>query len=174
MARLFRIRSVVLLPVALCAACATAPRGEVEPAAPLPQASAQPEDPATSRRLADLALRAMGYLGVSYRYGGSDPQHGFDCSGFVRYVFNEALGVTLPRRSEEMGRIGERVDARALRPGDLVFFNTLRRAYSHVGIYLGEDKFIHAPAHGGEVRIENMKERYWARRFDGARRITGA
>ncbi len=94
-----------------------------------------------------------------------------DCSGLVRYVFKEAQGKDLPRTSAEISKLGESVDKQDLQPGDLVFFNTLRRAFSHVGIYLGDNKFIHAPSSGSAVRIDNMDLSYWRARFNGARRI---
>jgi len=114
---------------------------------------------------------ALDYLGISYRRGGSNPESGFDCSGFVRHIFREGLGLYLPRSAREMSQVGETVNKQELKPGDLVFFNTMRRAFSHVGIYLGDHLFIHAPRVGGVVRIEDMRDRYWVKRFDGARRI---
>lgn len=123
---------------------------------------------------ADIALRALAYLGVPYRYGGDDPSRGFDCSGLVRHVFRDALGVELPRRSDEIGRAGRAVDRERLQPGDLVFFNTLGRAFSHVGIYIGDGRFVHAPARRGQVRVDALDERYWSARFDGARRFAPA
>lgn len=119
-----------------------------------------------------LVVGAMNFLGVPYRRGGSAAEEGFDCSGFTRHVFESALGIVLPRRAAEQAREpGLKVVARdKLAPGDLVFFNTMRRAFSHVGIYVGEGRFIHAPRAGSEVRIERMDSRYWAARFNGARR----
>lgn len=122
-------------------------------------------------RTSELVMRAMGMLGIRYRYGGTTPEDGLDCSGLVRYVFKETWGADLPRTAIEISRIGQRVDPGELQSGDLVFYNTLRRGFSHVGIYLGDNKFIHSPAGGGEVRIERMDLRYWKRRFNGARRI---
>lgn len=122
----------------------------------------------------ELALRALSHVGVSYRRGGESPQTGFDCSGLVRHVVYETLGLVLPRTSRDISRLGETVRREELRPGDLVFFNTLRRGFSHVGIYLGEHRFVHAPASGGEVRIEDMRQSYWAKRFNGARRLAAA
>ena len=115
--------------------------------------------------------RAIDLVGIRYRRGGSDPDTGFDCSGFVRHVFSEGLGLVLPHNAKAMSHNGEVVKRDELKPGDLVFFNTMRRTFSHVGIYLGENRFIHAPATGGEVRVEDMSNRYWAKRFSGARRI---
>jgi cell wall-associated NlpC family hydrolase len=120
----------------------------------------------------DLVMSAMNFLGVRYRRGGSSAEQGFDCSGFTRYVFEHSLGLALPRRADQQARDATllAVKKEELRPGDLVFFNTMRRAFSHVGIYVGEGKFIHAPRPGGAVRIEDMGQSYWARRFNGARR----
>lgn len=122
-------------------------------------------------RASELTLHAMGLIGIRYKYGGNAPESGLDCSGLVRYVFMEVWGTKLPRTSEEISRVGERIDKQDLQPGDLVFYNTLRRGFSHVGIYLGDNKFVHAPSSGGQVRIENMEVGYWKKRFDGARRI---
>ena len=118
----------------------------------------------------DLILKGLEMVGVSYRRGGTDPDAGLDCSGFVRYVFQDSLGLNLPRTAKEMSQVGEQVASNDLKPGDLVFFNTMRRAFSHVGIYVGDDKFIHSPRAGGAVRIEDMRDAYWSRRFTGARR----
>ena len=120
-----------------------------------------------------LVLSAMNFIGVPYRRGGESADHGFDCSGFTRHVFEHSLGLVLPRRADEQARgAGLRQVQRAdLKPGDLVFFNTMRRAFSHVGIYVGEGRFIHAPRSGSEVRVEDMRQAYWSKRFNGARRV---
>jgi hypothetical protein len=122
-------------------------------------------------RASELAMRALGMIGIRYKYGGGTPELGLDCSGLVRYVYKEAWGLNLPRTSEEISKVGQRVEADDLQAGDLVFFNTLRRNFSHVGIYLGDQKFVHAPAAGGHVRIESMDVGYWKKRFNGARRL---
>ena len=119
----------------------------------------------------DAIDQAMDLLGIRYRRGGDSPETGFDCSGFVSHVFREGLGLILPRSSKEMSRSGEAIGRDELQPGDLVFFNTMRRAFSHVGIYLGDNQFVHAPRSGGQVRIEDLRESYWMKRFNGARRI---
>ncbi|AMO99753.1 lecithin retinol acyltransferase family protein [Collimonas arenae] len=95
-------------------------------------------------RASELAVSAMGMIGIHYKYGGNNPENGLDCSGLVRYVFKDAWGVNVPRTAAELSRSGEKVDTQDLQPGDLVFYNTLRRSFSHVGIYLGDNKFIHA------------------------------
>ena len=126
-----------------------------------------------TNRASELAVQALSMLGINYRYGGNSPETGLDCSGLVRYVFKEAWDRDLPRTAAEISRVGEKVNKLDLRPGDLVFYNTLRRGFSHVGIYLGDGKFIHSPSTGGQVRIEDMDLAYWKKRFNGARRIIG-
>ncbi|MES2933889.1 MAG: C40 family peptidase [Pseudomonadota bacterium] len=124
-----------------------------------------------SHRASDLALSAMGMIGIRYKFGGNSPESGLDCSGLVRYVFKESWGAILPRTAEEISHVGAQVETANLQPGDLVFYNTLRRSFSHVGIYLGDNKFVHSPSKGGKVRIESMDIAYWKKRFNGARRI---
>ncbi|WP_233556212.1 C40 family peptidase [Noviherbaspirillum sedimenti] len=124
-----------------------------------------------TNRASEVALHAMSLLGIRYKMGGNTPESGLDCSGLVRLVFQQTWGTALPRTAEEISRVGEHVENHDLRPGDLVFFNTLRRTFSHVGIYLGDNKFIHSPSAGGKVRIESMDLAYWKNRFNGARRI---
>jgi cell wall-associated NlpC family hydrolase len=119
----------------------------------------------------EVVIRALGMIGIQYKYGGDGPENGLDCSGLVRYLFREAWGKDLPRTSEEISRVGQHVEKNELQPGDLVFYNTLRRSFSHVGIYLGDNKFIHSPSAGGQIRIESMNVSYWKKRFNGARRI---
>ncbi|WEN42545.1 Murein DD-endopeptidase MepH [Thauera sp. GDN1] len=118
-----------------------------------------------------LVDEALSYLGIRYRFGGTSPATGLDCSGLVLNVFRNAVGLNLPRTAGEMAKLGDRIGRQELKPGDLVFFNTMRRAFSHVGIYLGDGKFVHAPSSGGKVRVENISNRYWAQRFNGARRL---
>ena len=120
----------------------------------------------------DLVMSAMNFLGVPYRRGGNTEESGFDCSGFTRHVFENSIGLVLPRRADEQATTAGllAINRAELKPGDLVFFNTMKRTFSHVGIYVGDDKFIHSPRSGSEVRIEDMRESYWSRRFTGARR----
>jgi len=122
----------------------------------------------------DLSVFALGLLGINYRFGGTEPDSDLDCSGLVRYVFQQVTGVTLPRSAKEMSRVGEQVALDDLKPGDLVFFNTRRFAFSHVGIYLGEGRFIHAPSRGREVEVATLDKNFWQKRFNGARRLIGA
>ncbi|WP_228877314.1 C40 family peptidase [Paraburkholderia saeva] len=119
----------------------------------------------------DVVVGALNMIGVRYRWGGNTPDSGLDCSGFVRYVFQDTLGMALPRRAEEMSRVGEKVRMSELKPGDLVFFNTMRRAASHVGIYIGDNKFVHSPSTGSTIRVDDLDDGYWEKRFTGARRI---
>ena len=119
----------------------------------------------------ELVIKGLQFVGVRYRWGGTDPDTGLDCSGFVRHVFQESLGLMLPRSAKDMSQVGENVDNAELRPGDLVFFNTMRRTFSHVGIYLGNNQFLHSPRAGGEVRVEDIRQSYWVSRYNGARRI---
>lgn len=118
-----------------------------------------------------LVDQALAYLGVRYRFGGTSPETGLDCSGLVLNVFRNAIGFDLPRTAAEMSRLGDKIGRQELKPGDLVFFNTMRRAFSHVGIYLGDGKFVHAPSSGGKVRVEALSSSYWSKRFNGARRL---
>jgi cell wall-associated NlpC family hydrolase len=146
-------------------------------ALPFPQPAPAPalESSTVMSRAVDSVQKtldqAMDYLGVRYRRGGTSATSGFDCSGYVRSVFAESLDLILPHNAKAISLVGERVTMSDLKPGDLVFFNTMRRAFSHVGIYLGNDLFVHAPRTGSKVRIEDMTDRYWKRRFDGARRV---
>jgi cell wall-associated NlpC family hydrolase len=121
----------------------------------------------------EIGLFALSLVGIDYLYGGESPERGLDCSGLIRYVFQHVTGVTLPRTAQELSRIGKDIRAADLEPGDLVFFNTRRFAFSHVGIYLGNDRFIHAPSRGGEVGVASLGSAYWQKRYNGARRLVG-
>jgi len=119
-----------------------------------------------------MAGEALNYLGIRYRFGGSSPSTGFDCSGLVSYVAQQSLGLKPPRNAADIyQKVGMSVARNELQVGDLVFFNTMGRRYSHVGIYLGDDRFVHSPSAGGKVRIESMELAYWSKRYNGARRI---
>ncbi len=124
-----------------------------------------------SNKAADLVVNAMGFLGVPYRRGGNSVETGFDCSGFVRAMYEQTVGLVLPRRAEQQAAATQKIERTELQPGDLVFFNTMRRTFSHVGIYVGEGKFIHSPKPGAGVRMEDMSLGYWEKRFNGARRV---
>ena len=125
-----------------------------------------------SSKAGELVVSAMGFLGVPYKRGGNNFESGFDCSGFVKALYEQTVGKVLPRKAEQQAAATEQIDKVDLQPGDLVFFNTLKRAFSHVGIYVGEGKFIHSPKPGAAVRVEDMQKTYWTQRFDGARRVS--
>jgi cell wall-associated NlpC family hydrolase len=122
----------------------------------------------------ELIDRAMEVIGVRYRSDTKLPQSGLDGSSFVGYVFKDKLGFLLPRKSTQMSRVGKPINREELQPGDLVFFNTMRLTFSHVGIYVGDNKFIHSPSKGTTVRVDDLGSLYWDKRFDGARRLDGS
>lgn len=132
-----------------------------------------PERPAAAPSN-EVALYALSLADTPYRYGGNSADSGFDCSGFVQHVYLNTLGIRLPRTSAEMGRTGIPLDISQLHPGDLVFFNTQHRPYSHVGIYVGNERFVHSPSSGKSVTVTSMREKFWRNRYNGARRITSA
>jgi cell wall-associated NlpC family hydrolase len=140
-------------------------------AEPLPKTFVSTVSTAVVDKTETLINNAMQLIGVRYRWGGNTPQSGLDCSGFVRYVFNDTFGFLLPRKSAQMSKVGLEIGKDELRPGDLVFFNTMRHAFSHVGIYVGNNKFIHAPSKGKAIRVDDMTKVYWEKRYNGARRL---
>jgi cell wall-associated NlpC family hydrolase len=122
----------------------------------------------------DIALiidKAYELTGIKYKLGGSRPETGFDCSQFVKYVFEQALNLSLPPSARSLSKMGETIKFEDLQPGDLVFFNTRKSKYSHVGIYVGNNKFIHAPRTGKTIRVESLTKNYWLKRFNGATRV---
>jgi cell wall-associated NlpC family hydrolase len=143
-------------------------------------AASQEDANAVVHRMRDAAsemvLSAMNFLGVPYKRGGDSAEEGFDCSGFTRHIFEMSIGMVLPRRADQQAQQAGLLTVKRdeLKPGDLVFFNTMRRAFSHVGIYVGDGKFIHAPRTGGQVRVEDMRQAYWVKRYNGARRAERA
>lgn len=156
------------------ASCAAAPNGQIstyatteksEPAEPTDMLHAWPE------RAREVLVSALSLTGINYKYGGTSPETGFDCSGFVRYVYQQATNLSLPHGAKAISQIGKSVSKSDLQPGDLVFFNTLKSTFSHVGIYVGNNRFIHSPSSGGGVRVEDMQTSYWSKRFNGAQRI---
>ena len=130
---------------------------------------ATPSD--NDEQMSNLAIYAMSLYDTPYRSGGTTRASGFDCSGFVQYVFRNSAGLALPRTSAEMSRVGSAVNADSLKPGDLVFFDTQHSHYSHVGIYVGEYRFLHAPSAGRAIMLSNLHEKYWQSHYEGARRI---
>lgn len=139
---------------------------------PAPRASSgEPRATAEEAVVGDLILQAMSLMGIAYRFGGTTPTNGFDCSGFIRYIFQRSIGVNLPRTAAEQAQIGRSIDRSELKPGDIVFFNTRGFANSHNGLYIGNGRFVHAPRTGKNIEIASMSASYWAGRFNGARRI---
>ncbi|MBI5005913.1 MAG: C40 family peptidase [Nitrosomonadales bacterium] len=150
------MKRLLLLSLALLAACSSAPTRQ---------------DAASDEQMNELVMYAVSLADTPYRYGGNSSGSGFDCSGFVGHVYRQTLGLSLPRTSREISRVGRAIGQHELRPGDLVFYNTQNASFSHVGIYIGEGKFVHSPRTGETVRTEDMQMKYWVARFDGARRI---
>ena len=154
-------------------ACAAVPALAAENPAETP-AAAPAEAPKSAGYLEqarELTIHALALIGVRYKWGSDSPENGFDCSGLVSHVFEQVAGVVLPRNSQSMSKVGAKVDQSELQPGDLVFFNTRRRPFSHVGIYIGEERFVHAPRRGREVEVSDMRGGYWKKRYNGARRV---
>ena len=154
------MRLLLLLSVLLLSACGTS-RDNVRTSHSSSSASAS-----------KVTSYAQSLIGVPYKYGGSSPRSGFDCSGFVGHVFKHTSGISLPHNARQISRHGQPIKSSQLRAGDLVFYDTNRQSFSHVGIYIGNDRFIHAPSSGGRVRIEDMELSYWKKHYNGARRLT--
>jgi len=137
-----------------------------------PLSEVTPED--SQQWKSDITLiidKAYELTGIKYKLGGSRPETGFDCSQFVKYVFEQALNLSLPPSARSLSKIGETIKFEDLQPGDLVFFNTRKSKYSHVGIYVGNNEFIHAPRTGKTIRVESLTKNYWLKRFNGAKRV---
>lgn len=140
--------------------------------APADETEASPGISEDMKTKAQPLLKALSMLGTPYKFGGNSPEKGIDCSGFVKHVYKESAGVSLPRSARDMSKQGEQVDKTELKPGDLVFFNTRKQPNSHVGIYKGDGEFVHASSsRTKEVTISRMDQKYWASRFNGARRV---
>lgn len=168
----YLLSALLALSSASCAAVEPAPKlTEAQVNAQAAEYEANYNEENWSDRAREVLVNALSLTGIRYKYGGNSPETGFDCSGFVRYVFKQAASLTLPRSAIEISQLGTSVPKNELKPGDLVFFNTLKSAFSHVGIYLGNNRFIHSPSSGGKVRVENMQDGYWAKHYNGAQRI---
>lgn len=161
---------ICALSCGFCAAAEPAPptSDPVSPAVSAPEQSAAEAQPSR----AELALFALGLVGSVYRIGGDNPQNGMDCSGFVRYVYRQVAGLKLPHNAAAISRVSEVISRTDLKPGDLVFFKTMKKAFTHVGIYLGNNQFVHASSSTtGSVMVSSLDDSYWHKRFDGARRL---
>lgn len=163
----------------LLAACSTTPPPRVE-IPPSPRApAAQPEARAyfvldDTEQPQELVIRALGLLDTGYRFGGRNPEAGLDCSGMVSYLVEQVSGRRLPHNAAKIAEITRPVELAELQPGDLVFFNTMNRRHSHMGIYLGDGRFVHAPSSRGRVRIEHLHGPYFGPRIDGARTLVAS
>ena len=158
----------VLIATFLLAACSSGPAprpvSPTTPSATITQAP-RPGSPQGN----EVVLYALGLIDTGYRFGGKNPEAGLDCSGMVSYIYGRAAGLKVNGSAADIARGGRSVEREALRPGDLVFFNTRGRSYSHVGIYIGDARFVHAPSTNGRVRIDHLQDRYYAQRYEAAR-----
>lgn len=161
------LRLAGILLVVLLAGCSSQ--------APLPPQTPVRQAPVAYGPAEDVLFRAIGLVGTPYRWGGNTPDSGFDCSGLIGYVYRDAAGVQLPRTTREMSALrAPQVARQQLQSGDLVFFATNGgRQVSHAGIYVGEDRFVHAPSAGGTVRLDSLNNSYWQQRYLDARRVLG-
>lgn len=148
------MKSLILLVFLLVAGCGGMPVKQEAP----PQANGRDE----------VVLYALGLMDVDYRFGGRNPSSGMDCSGMVSYIYKHAVGMDLPHNAYRISKISRKIPMSEIRPGDLVFFDTQHRPYSHVGIYIGKGRFVHAPGTDGKIKISNLSSRYFARRLEGA------
>jgi len=171
MRRLILLASIPLV----LAACSSVPTNTARSSSPGDAFPAKPRgfpnfvDHSIGRE--EISVQAMSLVGVPYRWAGNTPASGFDCSGLVQYVFGRAANIKLPRTTAAMSERGRAIDPDEIAPGDLVFFNTSGRPHSHVGIYIGKLRFVNAPSTGGTVRLDYLTNPYWAKRFDGIRRM---
>jgi cell wall-associated NlpC family hydrolase len=162
----FRLLTSLLIAVAICflAGCSS-PGNHRSSGAPRLSIAVDPA------QRTEVVLTAMALLESRYRYGGTHPAKGFDCSGLVAYVFENAAQQPLPHNTAEIAGLSRQISRTQLKAGDFVFFNTLNRPFSHMGIYIGGDRFINAPSTGGQVRIDSLKNPYYAKRFESARTL---
>ena len=157
------LSSLLLVALAACTSAPPAPEA-------LPGKSPGALQSGYSEKGQEVAIYAMGLIDTGYRFGGKNPEAGLDCSGMVSYIYGKSAGVQLLGSARDMARKGRTVERANLRPGDLVFFNTRNAPFSHVGIYIGDDRFVHAPSSNGRVRIDPLSASYYAKRFETARR----
>lgn len=142
---------------------------------PLRSTQTQTPDAISKEQAGDLIMNAMGLIGLSYIYGGNNPEQGLDCSAFMQYIFKQSMKVSLPRTSAEQANVGSHVERSQIQPGDMVFFRTVGGSrISHVGMYIGNDRFIHAPRTGKNIEITSLSSKYWGSKYATARRVSGA
>ena len=151
---------IVALALAACGTSGSRPEG---------QAGTISQPRLASEQGNEIAFYALGLIDTGYRFGGKNPEAGLDCSGMVSYIYDRAVGLKVQGSAADIARRGRAIARDALRPGDLVFFNTRNAPFSHVGIYLGDDRFVHAPSTNGRVRIDALGDRYYAQRYEAAR-----
>ncbi|WP_255989876.1 C40 family peptidase [Chitinolyticbacter albus] len=164
-------RLLWLLSALLLAACSSQPvrtANKPKPSTTTPSISQITVDSAQRQ---EVLLYALGLLDVGYQFGGKNPEAGLDCSGMVRFIYQNAVGVNLPHNAAQIARLARPIARAELAAGDLVFFNTQGRPFSHVGIYLGDGRFVHAPSSGGKIKVETLEKRYFADRFEGGRTL---
>lgn len=159
----------LLTALAVLAGCATAPQPVPQPVPPPPPVAI--EAPTKPSFHDDILFHAFSLVGTPYRWGGSSPETGFDCSGLINYVFRETAGVTLPRTTAGLSELPRKAATNALQPGDLVLFSTRGKRVDHAGIYVGDGRFLHAPSSGGRVRLDDLQASYWQRSYISARRV---
>lgn len=166
----FRQVGTVLLAALVLAGCGSTPRSS-PPTASRPVDRSVSNIQVASENRQEVVLYALSLLDVNYQFGGANPEAGLDCSGLVYFIYKNALGVTLPHNAAEMARLSRPVERQALQAGDLVFFNTLGKPYSHVGVYIGDGKFVHAPSSKGHIKVESLSSPWFAARFEGGRSL---
>lgn len=156
--------SLAIATALIIAACSSPAPHPVAPAKTITQAA-----PLGSEKGVDVVLYALGLVDTGYRFGGKNPEAGLDCSGMVSHIYQTAAGLKVSGSAADIARQAKPIELQALRPGDLVFFNTSKRPFSHVGIYIGDSRFVHAPSSNGKVRIDRLGDRYYAQRYEAAR-----
>ncbi|SBT04270.1 NLP/P60 protein [Candidatus Accumulibacter aalborgensis] len=149
----------------LLAGCGSTP--PPQPDRPLP--ATRIDRPASNPKAHEVVIFALGLIDTGYRFGGKNPEAGLDCSGLVSYIYGRAAGIKVSGSAADIASRGHPIERASLRPGDLVFFNTRNASFSHVGIYIGDERFVHAPSSNGRVRIDQLGARYYAQRFETAR-----
>lgn len=163
----YRVRLCIgVTMMALLAGCSSSPKPVINPIVEHPPSQSPP-----ASRHADVLFEAFSHVGTPYRYGGSSPSTGFDCSGLIHYVYNKAAGVALPRTTSGLYSLKSNHPQTPLQPGDLLLFATGGRKVDHAGIYVGDGRFLHAPSSGGKVRVDSLHAGYWQRSYLGSRRV---